>query len=1374
MAKQHSALSGNELHNPKGIGSESTGSLLILSQSLSVISASGHIVPSADNTYSLGSSTQRFKDASFSGNIGNVSGSTISGSALHIEGDGKVTGDFTIGGDITIGDADSDSISINADLTSNLIPNADNTYDLGSSAKQWKDIYINGTGYIDTFDAVTSTGIVSGSAVYGTTLGQNRVDGLKTITIESNSIVNQDLSSDAIVEFASVSASANIQAVGYVSASSLKVQGAADLDSLTLDTELAVGEGGTGASSLTDGGVLLGSGTGAITAMSVLSDGEMIVGDGSTDPVAESGATLRTSIGVGTGDNVTFTNITGAQISGSGDAFFGQYGVNYVSASVGNIQATGYVSGSDIKGVSGDLGSLSVGNITSTGTITGSAVYGTTIGQNRADGVKTITIEANSTVNQDLTTDASPTFAGTTNGNVQVGVTGDNEIDTSGGNLTIDSSGGTTTIDDILSVAGAATFDSTTTSTGNLSTAGILSGSSDAFFGQYGVSYISASNGSLQATNYISGSDIKGVSGDLGSLSVGNVTSTGTITGSAVYGTTIGQNRNDGVKTLTIEANSIVNQDLTSDANVAFNNVTSTGTISGSAVYGTTIGQNRNDGLKTLTIESNSVVNQDLSSDASPTFGGLTSTGNVFVQGDITAENIIVSSSVTHLTQSFSSGSTIFGDTIDDTHRFTGSVFFGTGSLQSVEHITGSGVISGSEVYGTTIGQNRLDGVKTITIESNSTINQDVTTDANVTFNNVTSTGTVSGSAVYGTTIGQNRNDGLKTITIEANSIVNQDLSSDASPTFAGTTAGNIKVGVTGDNELDTSSGNLTIDSAGGTITIDDILSVAGAATFDSTVLSTGNLSTAGILSGSSDAFFGQYGVSYVSASAGSIQATNYVSGSEIKAPTGTFGTIGAFTAGGAIDFDNQNMTNVDIDSGTITGITDLAVADGGTGASSLTDGGILLGSGTDAITAMAALGDGEMIVGDGSTDPVAESGATLRTSIGVGTGDSPQFTDLTLTGGDITLTNAATDIDLKDNTTSALTFDAGAGGTSVLSIHTNNSAESVEVQGVLKTSGILSGSSDAFFGQYGVSYVSASAGSIQATNYLSGSDLKLGNALPVEQGGTGLRTITNGGIMLGSGTGNVTPITLGNNEILVGDGSGDPNAESGNTARTSLGLGTGDSPTFTGLTLSGDIEVQGGDINLTNGETDIDVTDNSDSALSFDASGQAGILVIDSTDNSEGIRVTSLKSSGTISGSGEAYFGQYGVSYVSASAGSLQATNYISGSTVKAGGDIIAYNSSDRRLKDNLEVIQGSLDKVGKLAGYEFDWNDNQDNYKGHDYGVVAQEVQEIFPELVSERDGGYLGVKYEKLVPVLIESVKELKERVEEIEKNCCCLNK
>jgi hypothetical protein len=61
--------------------------------------------------------------------------------------------------------------------------------------------------------------------------------------------------------------------------------------------------------------------------------------------------------------------------------------------------------------ISGSGGLYVKTHVTSSGTITGSAIHGTEIGQTRADGVKTITIEANSTVNQDLTTDANPTFA---------------------------------------------------------------------------------------------------------------------------------------------------------------------------------------------------------------------------------------------------------------------------------------------------------------------------------------------------------------------------------------------------------------------------------------------------------------------------------------------------------------------------------------------------------------------------------------------------------------------------------------------------------------------------------------------------------------------------------------------------------------------------------------------------------------------------------------------------------------------------------------------------------------------------------------------------------------------------------------------------
>jgi hypothetical protein len=86
-----------------------------------------------------------------------------------------------------------------------------------------------------------------------------------------------------------------------------------------------------------------------------------------------------------------------------------------------------------------------------------------------------------------------------------------------------------------------------------------------------------------------------------------------------------------------------------------------------------------------------------------------------------------------------------------------------------------------------------------------------------------------------------------------------------------------------------------------------------------------------------------------------------------------------------------------------------LLVDGGGTGVATLTDGGILLGNSTDAIVAMAVLTDGQMIVGDGTTDPVAESGTTLRTSIGIGTGDSPQLTGIELGhASDTTITRGA------------------------------------------------------------------------------------------------------------------------------------------------------------------------------------------------------------------------------------------------------------------------------------------------------------------------------------------------------------------------------
>ena len=121
----------------------------------------------------------------------------------------------------------------------------------------------------------------------------------------------------------------------------------------------------------------------------------------------------------------------------------------------------------------------------------------------------------------------------------------------------------------------------------------------------------------------------------------------------------------------------------------------------------------------------------------------------------------------------------------------------------------------------------------------------------------------------------------------------------------------------------------------------------------------------------------------------------------------------------------------------------------------------------------------------------------------------------------------------------------------------------------------------------------------------------------------------------------------------------------------------------------------------------------------------------------------------------------------------------FAAGGDFHADGDIIAFSSttaSDRKLKTNIQDTKYGLGDVIKLQGREFDWKQGE---RGHDVGFIAQEVQEVIPELVKEvtslKDKGtHLTVNYEKLVPVLVESIKELKEEIDDIKKKCDCLNK
>jgi hypothetical protein len=84
--------------------------------------------------------------------------------------------------------------------------------------------------------------------------------------------------------------------------------------------------------------------------------------------------------------------------------------------------------------------------------------------------------------------------------------------------------------------------------------------------------------------------------------------------------------------------------------------------------------------------------------------------------------------------------------------------------------------------------------------------------------------------------------------------------------------------------------------------------------------------------------------------------------------------------------------------------------------------------------------------------------------------------------------------------------------------------------------------------------------------------------------------------------------------------------------------------------------------------------------------------------------------------------------------------------------------NPSDVRLKQDITPIHNPLERVAQLRGVNYRWND-ENMGRGLQMGVIAQEVEAIFPEVVSTDDQGYKSVAYHKLVAALIEAVKELK---------------
>ena len=219
--------------------------------------ADGAIIPVTDSDIDLGTTSLRFKDT-YTDTI------TTTGNVA-VGGNLTVTGTTTFnGGTITMGDAATDNVVFGADVDSNIIPDDDNTYDLGSSSQEWRDLYIDGTAHIDTLDVDINatiagtlgvTGVLTGTSldisgdidVDGTTnLDVVDIDGAvdmaTTLTVAGNVDFNGDLDVDGTTNLdvvdidGAVDMATTLTVGGEITAASLDISGNVDIDG-TLETD---------------------------------------------------------------------------------------------------------------------------------------------------------------------------------------------------------------------------------------------------------------------------------------------------------------------------------------------------------------------------------------------------------------------------------------------------------------------------------------------------------------------------------------------------------------------------------------------------------------------------------------------------------------------------------------------------------------------------------------------------------------------------------------------------------------------------------------------------------------------------------------------------------------------------------------------------------------------------------------------------------------------------------------------------------------------------------------------------------------------------------------------------------------------------------
>jgi hypothetical protein len=384
---------------------------------------------------------------------------------------------------------------------------------------------------------------------------------------------------------------------------------------------------------------------------------------------------------------------------------------------------------------------------------------------------------------------------------------------------------------------------------------------------------------------------------------------------------------------------------------------------------------------------------------------------------------------------------------------------------------------------------------------------------------------------------------------------------------------------------------------------------------------------------------------------------------------------------------------------------TDITVAQGGTGASTFTDHGVMLGSGTAAVSVTAAGTAGYVLISGGSgSDPTWAAAVTGDiTSVVAGAGMTGGATtgDATLDviGGDgITVATDAIAVDLVAS--GGLEFVLGElqVATGIAEHDIAQYAASVANADFLRINGT------AVEGLSAAEVAAAIESSIDAVGTIASGTWE-GDTVAVAQGGTGATSLDNLIALTTHTTGNYV------GTVTAGTGLTSSGATSGEGIAHSLSVDAGQ----TGITSMY--------------STSLHVGRDADNTIYF------------TTDNEIRFQIANV---------------DHEIAFLAGGVGHFD-------------GDVYAFStttSSDRKLKTNIQPIENALDKVLTLEGVTFDWKDAE---RGSSAGLIAQDVQAILPELVKEapnmgdNTGTHLNLNYDGVVGLLVAAVIELTEKVE-----------